>query len=223
MGLPVYKQLIESIKKDVESAEPNSPILSERELAERYQVSRMTARKAVDELVRIGVLYRDKNRGTFIAEQKLHKELDSNWIFNSIAMSSSHKVLYFDVKYANEQVARMLHMRLDDLYIRLVKINKIDNHPVSVDEVYVERHMATTYKMETVDQLLDFHASPHDLVIKQTFQPVIVPEKYAALLKVKMGSPIQLVQSQMLTHMGDLVSVIFSYVNVQNVQVEVTL
>lgn len=46
---------------------PNSAILAERKLAERYKVSYMTVRRAINDLVEMGLLYRVPCKGTFIA------------------------------------------------------------------------------------------------------------------------------------------------------------
>ncbi|MGI8769138.1 MAG: GntR family transcriptional regulator, partial [Propionibacteriaceae bacterium] len=53
----------------------DSPVPSERELAERYALSRMTARQAVDQLVSEGRLYRVPGRGTFVAREKVERPL----------------------------------------------------------------------------------------------------------------------------------------------------
>ena len=42
------------------------PIPSEQELMEMYQVSRITVRKAVDELVNEGYLYKIQGKGTYV-------------------------------------------------------------------------------------------------------------------------------------------------------------
>jgi GntR family transcriptional regulator len=55
---------------DTEPA-PDEPIASGRELGERFAVSRMTVRQAIDQLVSEGRLYRVPARGTFVARQNL--------------------------------------------------------------------------------------------------------------------------------------------------------
>lgn len=64
---PAYRLIYESILKQLEGGRypEGAAIPSENELAEKYGVSRMTARKAVDLLVAEGFLFRHKGRGTF--------------------------------------------------------------------------------------------------------------------------------------------------------------
>lgn len=54
---------------------PGDKIASERELCEKFQVSRMTVRQAIDGLVNDGILVRQQGRGTFVAQQKMDLQL----------------------------------------------------------------------------------------------------------------------------------------------------
>ena len=66
--MPRYLEIKQEILEQIKTKEVNTSIPSERELSLLFDASRMTIRKAIDELVEEGVLYRDKNKGTFIAD-----------------------------------------------------------------------------------------------------------------------------------------------------------
>ncbi|HEY8584004.1 MAG TPA: GntR family transcriptional regulator [Capillimicrobium sp.] len=51
--------------------EPGSPLPSERELAERYGLARMTVRTEIERLAAEGLVYRLQGRGTFVAEPRV--------------------------------------------------------------------------------------------------------------------------------------------------------
>jgi DNA-binding GntR family transcriptional regulator len=55
----------------VASLPPGSPLPSERLLADRYGLARMTVRTEVDRLVTEGAIYRLHGRGTFVAEPRV--------------------------------------------------------------------------------------------------------------------------------------------------------
>ena len=57
-------------------------ILSERKLAEKYNIGYMTVRRAVDDLVEMGLLYRMPRKGTFVNERSVVKK-DGNAADNS--------------------------------------------------------------------------------------------------------------------------------------------
>lgn len=73
METPLYQQIKEDLLAMISQLSSNSAIPSERALAEKFKVSRMTLRKAINELVDEGVLYRNKTRGTFVSEKELKK------------------------------------------------------------------------------------------------------------------------------------------------------
>ena len=65
---PKYRIVAEELRKQIQQGqyEANQAFASETELVQRYQVSRTTARKALDVLVRDRVVLRQKGRGTFV-------------------------------------------------------------------------------------------------------------------------------------------------------------
>ena len=54
---------------------PNTQLPSERELCEQHAISRITVRKAMDELLHEGLVYTCVGKGTYVAEPKLSEEL----------------------------------------------------------------------------------------------------------------------------------------------------
>ena len=61
--LPLYLQLKEILKiKSIQGVSENTKIPAESELIESYEVSRITVRKAVEELVEEGYLLKNKER-----------------------------------------------------------------------------------------------------------------------------------------------------------------
>src|SRR3954453_21586841 len=75
--VPKYFQLREILLDLIEDDElpVDAPIPSERELCQRFGLSRMTVRQAVDHLVTEGRLYRVPARGTFVARPKIEMPL----------------------------------------------------------------------------------------------------------------------------------------------------
>src|SRR6056297_1948074 len=75
--IPLYYQLSEVLKTQIEEGnlEPHERLPSERELSEHYDVSRMTARKALSEIESEGYIYRSQGKGSFVAEPKLRQSL----------------------------------------------------------------------------------------------------------------------------------------------------
>src|SRR3989304_4557089 len=74
---PLYLQLRNQLTTEIREGHfpTHERIPSERDLAEKYKVSRMTARQALLDLVRDGLAYTRVGKGTFVAEPKIDQQL----------------------------------------------------------------------------------------------------------------------------------------------------
>lgn len=71
-GIPLYYQLKEHIYKDImDNYQAGDLLPSEGEIESRYKVSRITVRKAIEELSRDGVVVKMQGKGTFVRDQKI--------------------------------------------------------------------------------------------------------------------------------------------------------
>jgi ABC-type glycerol-3-phosphate transport system substrate-binding protein len=69
--IPIYRQLKLQFKQQINAGllHPGDRLPTERELCERYGISRAPARQALTELAREGYVYRRAGRGTFVARE----------------------------------------------------------------------------------------------------------------------------------------------------------
>ena len=76
---PLYSWVAALLRDEIEAGrlDPHGSVPSERVLSERYQVSRMTARHALETLMLEGYVYRSPRRGTFVAEPRLRFSVGS--------------------------------------------------------------------------------------------------------------------------------------------------
>jgi len=71
-GIPLYYQLKEYLLQEIKKNYQAGDLLpSESEIEQKYGVSRITVRKAIEELSREGIVVKKQGRGTFVMEQKI--------------------------------------------------------------------------------------------------------------------------------------------------------
>src|ERR1035441_10058499 len=72
LAVPLYHQLQHVIKSEIESGRWRSDerLPSEQEIAERFRVSKITVRQALQGLAQLGYIRREQGRGTFVARRK---------------------------------------------------------------------------------------------------------------------------------------------------------
>src|SRR5690606_33445227 len=133
-GAPLYLQLRRSIEAAINSGVigPGDALPSERDIAMKAEVSRVTVRKAVQDLVRGGVLVQRHGSGTFVAqrvnrvEQPLSRltsftedmarrgmTVRSKWLDRGIYTPSPEEMMTLGLS-PNERVARVARLRIAD-------------------------------------------------------------------------------------------------------------
>jgi GntR family transcriptional regulator len=131
---PLYLRLKRSIEDAVKSGviAPGDALPSERDIAARADVSRVTVRKAVGDLVQAGLLVQRHGSGTFVAprvervEQSLSRltsftedmarrgmSLQSRWLDHGIHPPSPEEMMVLGLS-AREMVARVARLRIAD-------------------------------------------------------------------------------------------------------------
>ena len=77
MQTPIYQKIESDIKTKIDKNELKSGDLvpSENQLTKLYDVSRMTVRQALNNLVTDGYLYKHKGKGTFVSQRKIEKNI----------------------------------------------------------------------------------------------------------------------------------------------------
>jgi GntR family transcriptional regulator len=221
MTQPLYIQVKNEILKSIEQQEPNTPILSERELAEKHDVSRMTARKAIRKLVDEGYLYRKDNLGTFVADPSMRKKFN---VFSFLDFKNneapSYKIIHFQVISGDDKVAKKLNIDSEKRYMQIIRKNMNDGKPASIEEIYINPSIVSK-ETNDIEEILDFHSLIKIGVVKQTFIPAIVPVEYAHLLKLQINTPIIKVESIVTTQEGQIFAYSRTYVNSNENTIEI--
>ncbi len=136
--IPVYYQVKEEIKEKISKGiwKVNECIASERELVEQYEVSRMTVRQALGELVQEGILVREKGKGTFVCEPKV-KQKDVMSFTDIIKKSGGEletEVLEFDLIDTPEEFIDVLKSK--KVY-RINRMRKVNNECIANEIVHI--------------------------------------------------------------------------------------
>ncbi|MFV0497338.1 MAG: GntR family transcriptional regulator [Candidatus Fimivivens sp.] len=80
--IPLYMQVSACIKNEIMSGcfSETLRLPTEDKLSEQYNVSRITVRRAVNELVGLGLVQKKQGKGTFVSEPKPQKNFSANAI-----------------------------------------------------------------------------------------------------------------------------------------------
>ncbi len=141
-GQPLYKELKLRLTRDLMNGEwrPGQAIPSETKLAERFQVSVGTVRKAIDELVAEKILLRQQGRGTFVAAHTPDRTLF--YFFHLVGKDGRKdtpdtEMLSFERARADATEAASLGIARGDRVMRIRNLLRLGGDPVVIDDIVI--------------------------------------------------------------------------------------
>lgn len=135
--LSKYEMIKQDIQHKIEQLElkPNQILPSESELCEQYQVSRITVRKAIDDLVHEGLLYRMKGKGCFVLDHAV-EGLSRIYSFTEAIIHEgkepSKQLISLTQKKAGEELSRKMGIREDDEVYEMTSLYFADKQPYCI-------------------------------------------------------------------------------------------
>lgn len=139
--VPAYYQLRNIILEKIKSGEYSSgnPIPSERELSEKLNISRMTVRQAINQLVAENILYREKGRGTFVSRSKFEQKniMSFSDLVKKRGLVPNTKVLRFEIVEPPLDVKEMLELDSNDSIYYLKRLRIASDIPVGIEEDFI--------------------------------------------------------------------------------------
>ncbi|HHV65798.1 MAG TPA: GntR family transcriptional regulator [Peptococcaceae bacterium] len=210
--LPLYLQLKELIAKQIKEGilRPGEKLSSERELCERYGVSRITVRQALNDLDKEGLIYRTHGKGTFVAQPKVEQELFTITPFQNSLLKKGFKprtkLLEYQVIPNSYRISKTLNIPLVEQIVQLKLLGLDEETPMAYYNSYFPLDLGL--KMQKLAEqassegesftALDLYKKIPELklgTISQTIEASIADSYIANILAIKKGSPIFIVES----------------------------
>lgn len=134
--VPLYQQLYSNIKKQITCGiyKPGDKLPSEHQLCKEFNVSRITVRAALHELVNDEILYKKRGKGTYI---KFPEIIEASRAGNSFTNSCNYinakpntRIISTTIEKANKTIAKALNIDINDNVICINRLRLIDDCPV---------------------------------------------------------------------------------------------
>ena len=140
---PLYDQLVDILTEKIDHEyRAGDMIPSERELSERYGLSRTTVRLALQELERLGLVVRQHGRGTFVTDRSAKAtNLMQSYSFTeqmrAMGREPETTILEFCEMEADKNLAEHMGLRIGDRIFKLKRLRSADNMPMMVERSYL--------------------------------------------------------------------------------------
>ena len=212
--IPYYYQMREILRQEVVSGKwlVNEKLPSERELCERFGVSRPTVREALDALVNEGMLRREKGRGTFVTEPKIVEGLLQTPFGFSDSMRSqgitfTTRVLSLDLTPATMVVARELRLVEGEPVVMLDRLRSIFEVPILLVTSYLPARLFAGLRDEDFSQISLYQVlrTRYGMTMaraRRYMEAVLAPRREAELLGIRSGDPLMRIESTTYTEHG---------------------
>jgi DNA-binding GntR family transcriptional regulator len=137
---PKGEQLREVLEQLIAALGPGALIPSERVLAERYDVARMTVRKELDRLVAEGAAYRVQGRGTFVADRRILYANPLTSFSDDIrrrGMTPGAEVIDQSLVEADDALAAALERPPGTAVVRVERVRTADGEPIALEVAHL--------------------------------------------------------------------------------------
>jgi len=198
---PIYHQLNERLRSLASAGtfQGGDKFLSEREVSVRFGVSRVTANKALSQLVVAGLLEFRKGVGTFVRGEALQNDLRALVSFTRKAALSGKapttRVLAFSkmrADTAGEGIAEALRLGADEPVLYLERLRLADGEPVILERRFLVARLCGGLTKERVKGSL-YDVLENDLSLRLSGADQVIRARSlsgadAKLLKARPGS-----------------------------------
>ena len=144
VATPLYQQIKEHCQSGIKSGRypVDSRLPSERQLAEKFMVSRMTVTKAFKELEREGLVYARSGKGTFVApktiiDQTLEKLTSFTEDMAAQNLKVTSTILSIGVDKADESIAKNLWISPGTLIFVLERFRLAEEELISLERTHI--------------------------------------------------------------------------------------
>lgn len=178
---------------------------SEYDLAKEFDVSRLTVRKAIDELISRNILVKQKGKGTYVmSQQKIQSGRAGLQGFTEAAKAygkiSKTEVIDLQRLKATElpsKISEKLELKSEEEVYHLVRLRSFDNEPMTVEELYIREVYLPNLSKEQLEGSV-FNLIEEQIEIAYSHQEIeamVVPERLRPILAVAIGEPVLKVNS----------------------------
>lgn len=195
-SIPLYRQIRQYLEYKITSGEwqPGEQIPTEKELSSHFQVSTITVKRAILDLVNSGMLYRISGKGTFVNKPKeinltklvsLHDKFSEEKFY-------PHKTIKFTIIKADSQLAKQLHINEHEEVYHISRIKLEDEKPIVFENSWIPKKLTPGLTKQDIENNLLYNVFSKKYSLSLDKAKVYISAKTAgkeeaALLQVPIG------------------------------------
>jgi len=196
---PAYRQIQKAIRRRIDAGllKPGNPVPSERELARLHKVSLMTARHALSEMARDGIVERRHGAGTFVAPPRVqfNKLLGYTEQMASLGLTAHSRVVTCGIVTREHEIAARLGLAPTSRLGRLERVRMAGDEPVALEICYWSADEYPGLLDAPLDRVSLFGVLERDCGVELAYSDEEIDAtdadlRTAELLQIPRGSPL---------------------------------
>ena len=193
----MYLQVNETIREMIEDGElkEGDPLMSERDISDFLEVSRMTVNKAITKLVDEGYIVREQRKGTTVAKKRPITRYENISGLTEMTKKEGKNISNNLVSFEEIELSKWIKRELqtdDEKGYKVKRVRYVDGEPLVLETAYLSQKMCPDLTAEVVEvgSMYELYAKRYGHSISQAEQiirPVYLKEEQAELLGQKNG------------------------------------
>ena len=219
---PLYHQLKNILKSRILSNElkGSERLPTEAELCTEYNVSRITVRQALTELMKDGLIYRDRGRGTFVTEGAEFKRPELKGSIENLivaAKGTRTRVLSYHEILSPPAIAKLLQLKKPEKVFELQLVRFTSKAPLGYSFMYFPYSLGKTVSPNELNGTTEIITFVEEKLktkahrAKQAIDVGVADKVLAEHLSVKPKTPLLVIERDYYTRKGSVMFVAITY------------
>ncbi len=199
---PIYRRIASSLEADIAAGriKEGDKLPSERVMAEKHGISRMTARQALQHLAARGILVTRTGQGTFVSQPAIEQKLATLTGFTEemerLGRRPSSIVVASGPGDADRLCAAALDLPIRGAVHRLMRVRLADGQPVAMETTEVRADVApgllemADFAHESLYDILRKHYRVEPTSAEQSLKAALAPPAVARTLELADAAPV---------------------------------
>lgn len=214
-SMPLYYQIVSDIKQQIKDGVllPGDKLPAENTLSQTYQVSRVTVRKALDDLCALGLTERRPNRGHFVARIKDDRKNGKRSLHDTLLSSGrvpTSRILSMTTEPASPSQSRHFGIPQGEPVILIHRVRYADGVPFALEHIYLPGDLfegINPWQLENSSMIRIMEEEFHIEIAysTQTLNPKVPTAQQAELLELKSRKPLLAISSDIVSKDGRVV------------------
>ena len=200
LKIPLYHQIFMILRDKIQQGDygEGAALPSELKISQTYDVSRITAKRALNELAAAGLAIRERGRGTHVRQVGVGTQFHGS--VQSLAKSlrerpgAKIRVLSFDYFPASAEIATALSIAAGTVIQRALRINERDGDPYSFLTTHVPATIGKSWAASDMTRkplITLLEEAGHGVVrAEQRVSAVLADSQVAQFLRISAGAPL---------------------------------